>query len=99
MTSRWKWQIGRVHRKSSWVSREISRFSHAPNTVVADIQTEQGRHIGRRARSDQVAACLLHRQLPASKQAPQRNQISRNRKRVLLAAAATLAWWIFGRLM
>jgi hypothetical protein len=99
MASRFIWQIGRVRSKSSWVSREVSRFSHARDVVVSDTRAEQGRHSGRRARSDQVAACLLRRGMPANEPVRQRDQITRNRRRLVVLSLLMVAWWVCGRAM
>ena len=99
MRNPWIWQIGRVRRKSSWVTREISRFSHARDSVGADLQAERGRHVGRRARSDQVAACLLHHGLTDNGPVRHRDQIARNRRRVIGMFVLVVGWWVCGRFL
>ncbi len=72
-------------------------FWHPRDQVLAAIEDDR-RH-GRRASSDQVATCLLRRDLPGAVAVRRVDRVARNRRRVRLVAALLVIWWLSGKAM
>jgi hypothetical protein len=78
------------------IDRDVRRFSLVRDRVGSELQ-EANRQPGRRARSDEVATCLLRHDLPAAVSVRREDRTARNRRRVVVVFCLLVAWWIAGR--
>lgn len=60
-------------------------------------QIEEDRRNGRRASSDEVATCLLQRNLPAAVSVRRVDKVARARRRIRLLAGTLVIWWLIGK--
>ena len=70
-------------------------FWHPRDNMLALL--EEDRRHGRRASSDQVATCLLRRDLPGAVAVRRVDRVARNRHRVKLLAGGLAVWWLAGK--
>ena len=82
--------------KRSWIRKDVRRFSRVGDASAAEILAEAERRRGRRATSDHVATCLLRHELPAAVSVRREQRVARNRRRVVIAFAIMVLWWVYG---
>ena len=95
---RWIWNIGWIRRRSFVLGHPSARHAVLRDTTISDIRHEQGRRAGRRAQSDHIAACLLHRDLPRAVPMQPIDHLGRNRRIIVLLFTGSVIWWLVGQL-
>jgi len=78
------------------IDRDVRRFSLVRDRAVSELHAEEDRRQGRRARSDEVATCLLRRDLPAAVSVRREDRAARNRRRVVSIFLLLVTWWVAG---
>ncbi len=79
------------------IHRDIRQFSAMRDSSHANILSDVDWRRGRFAPSDQVATCLLRKGYAAVMPVRKEVRVARNRRRLMLAFIAVMAWWIAGR--
>ena len=78
------------------VGRDLRRPSPDLN-LAFDPHTGLLKKSGRQAVHDRVAMCLLRKDLESALPARREERIARNRRRLKLAVAMLVLWWVTGR--
>jgi hypothetical protein len=81
------------------VSRNLSRGRLLGNLVGFDVRSDRDQQQGRFASHDRVAMCLLRRDLDSVMPVRREVCIARNRRRLKLAFALVVLWWLGGRFL
>lgn len=80
------------------IDREVRPFTRVRDRSASELHGEEERRRGRKARSDEVATCLLRRDLPAAVSVRREDRAARNRRRVVMVFLLMVGWWVAGRL-
>ncbi len=89
----------KINAKVPMVSRDLSRGRLLNHLAGFDVRSDRDQQHGRFARHDRVAMCLLRRDMDSVMPIRREVRIARNRRRLKLAFALTLLWWLGGRLL